>query len=67
MRLTDKRAEARKHSPCFIGRVQSRSAGAIRLVESGAIVHVNECPTDDGKLVLLERHGDEYQPEAWET
>lgn len=50
-----------------IGRVESRPDGTIRLLDSDVIVRVNECPCDDGKIVLIEKHGEEFQPVAWET
>jgi hypothetical protein len=49
-----------------VGRVISRADGSVVLL-SGKLVHVNECPCDDGRFVLLELVGYEFQPRWWEV
>jgi hypothetical protein len=49
-----------------VGRVLSRSDGSVVLL-SEKRVHVSECPCDDGRFVLLELVGYEFQPRWWEV
>lgn len=51
----------------FIGRVECRSAGTIRLVGTGNLVRAKDCPCENGKLVLLQQRGEDYWPVLWET
>lgn len=51
----------------FVGRVIVRQEGSARLLASGQVVALKKCPCDDGKYLLLELVGEEYQPVWWET